>query len=122
MGKKRRSEAARLGCIRQLMLLGLLWGLFVVFNTVVRKYAPSLEFRLGQVSVMGFVLAAAELIVAWWVSLKFTNWLLAEKLALAIAKEEAELERLEAEAAAKKALAEAAKAEAVQAEAEKEGQ
>lgn len=122
MGKKRRSEAARLGCIRQLMLLGLLWGLFVVFNTVVRKYAPSLEFRLGQVSVMGFALAAAELIVAWWVSLKFTNWLLAEKLARAIAKEEAELERLEAEAAAKKALAEAAKAEAVQAEAEKEGQ
>ena len=104
MRKKRKSEAARLGCIRQLMLMGLLWGIFVGFNTLTRKFAPSLEFRLGQVSVIGFALAAAELIVAWWVSLKFTNWLLAEKLARAIAKEEEERERLEAERAAKQAL------------------
>lgn len=119
MRKKRKSEAARLGCIKQLVLMGLLWGIFVGFNTLVRKYAPHLEFRLGQVSVLGFALAAAELFVAWWVSLRFTNWLLGEKLARAIAKEEAELERLEAEEAARKAAAAAA---AVEAEAAKEGQ
>ncbi len=112
MRKKRRSEAARLGCIKQLMLMGILWGIFVGFNTMVRKYAPSMEFRLGQVSVMGFALAAAELFVAWWVSLKFTNWLLGEKLARAIVKEEEELERLEAEEAARKALAAAVQVEA----------
>lgn len=110
--RKRKSEAARLGCIKQLMLMGLLWGIFVAFNTVVRKYAPHLEFRIGQVSVMGFALAAAELFVAWWVSLRFTNWLLGEKLARAIAKEEEELERLEAEEAARKAAAAVVEAEA----------
>ena len=121
MKKKRRSEAARLGCINQLVLMGILWGIFVGFNTLVRKYAPHLEFRLGQVSVLGFALAAAELFVAWWVSLRFTNWLLGEKLARAIAKEEEELERLEAEEAARKAAA-AAAAAVVEAEAAKEEQ
>lgn len=116
MRKKRRSEAARLGCFKQLLLMGLLWGIFVGFNTVVRKYAPSMEFRLGQVSVMGFAIAAAELFVAWWVSLKFTNWLLGKKLARAIAKEEEELERLEAEDAARKALAAAIQVEAAKEE------
>ncbi len=110
--KKRKSEVARLGCIKQLMLMGLLWGIFVGFNTLVRKFAPSLEFRLGQVSVLGFALAAAELIVAWWVSLKFTNWFLGKKLARAIAREEEELERLEAEEAARKAAAAVVEAEA----------
>jgi len=115
--KRRRPEAPRLGCFKQLLLMGLLWGIFVGFNTVVRKVAPSLEFRIGQISVMGFALAAAELIVAWWVSLKIANAVMNGMIARAEARDE-QMERIEAEEAAKRQ----ALAEAVQAEAAKEEQ
>jgi Zn-dependent protease with chaperone function len=102
--RRRTSVAARLGCVRQLVLLGLLWGIFVAFNTVVRKFAPSLEFRLGQVSVVGFVLSAVELFVAWWISLKITNAAMGGMLARAVAREE-EMARLEAAKAEEAAAA-----------------
>lgn len=113
--KRRRPEAPRLGCFKQLLLMGLLWGIFVGFNTVVRKFAPSLEFRIGQISVMGFVLAAAELIVAWWVSLKIANAVMNGMIARAEARDE-QMERLEAEEAARKAAAAVVEAEAAKEE------
>ena len=100
--RKRVSMAERLGCVRQLVLMGLLWGIFVGFNTLTRMFAPHLEFRIGQISVIGFVLAIAELLIAWWVSLKLTNAAMGGMIARAQARE-AERARLEEEAAASEA-------------------
>lgn len=90
--------AARLGCMRQFMLLAILWGLFVAFNTVTRMFAPSLELRLGQISVMSFAVSAAELFAAWWIGLRATNALMNSMIDRAVAREE-ERARLEAEEA-----------------------
>ena len=102
--RKRVSMAERLGCVRQLVLMGLLWGIFVGFNTLTRMFAPHLEFRLGQISVIGFVLAIAELLIAWWVSLKITNAAMGGMIARAVAREE-EMARLEAAKAEEAAVA-----------------
>ncbi len=90
--------AARLGCMRQFMLLAIFWGLFVAFNTVTRMFAPSLELRLGQISVMSFAVSAAELFAAWWIGLRATNALMNSMIDRAVAREE-ERARLEAEEA-----------------------
>ncbi len=101
---RRSSAAARLGCLRQFLMLAILWGIFVAFNALTRKFVPSLELRLGQISVMAFAVSAAELFVAWWISLKATNAVMNSLIARAVAKEE-ERERLEAEEAARRAPA-----------------
>lgn len=102
--------AARLGCMRQFMLLAIFWGLFVAFNTVTRMFAPSLELRLGQISVMSFAVSAAELFAAWWIGLRATNALMNSMIDRAVAREE-ERARLEAEEAKATAPAETAKTE-----------
>ncbi len=102
--------AARLGCMRQFMLLAILWGLFVAFNTVTRMFAPSLELRLGQISVMSFAVSAAELFAAWWIGLRATNALMNSMIDRAVAREE-ERARLEAEEAKATAPAGTAKTE-----------
>jgi len=92
----------RLGCIRIFMVIGLLWVLFMGLNVLVRSVAPGLEFKMGQVSITAVVLSIAELVAAWWVSLKFTNAILNPMIARARVRE-AERERLEEELAAKAA-------------------
>lgn len=107
MKGRRSSAAARLGCLRQFLLLAILWGVFVAFNTLTRRFAPSLELRLGQISVTAFAVSAAELFVAWWISLRVTNAAMNRMIARALAREE-EQERLEALEAKKEAPAETA--------------
>ncbi len=93
------------------MLMGLMWGIFVGLNVLTREFAPDMEFRIGQISVLGFALAVAELLVAWWISLKITNGTMNSMIARAEAREE-EMARLDAEEAAKMAARDAAIAEA----------
>ena len=112
---RRSSAAARLGCLRQFLMLGILWGIFVAINTMTRKFAPSLELRLGQISVMAFAVSAVELFAAWWISLRLTNAAMNSLIARAVAREE-ERDRLEAEESAKAASPADAKAEPVKAE------
>ena len=110
MKGRRSSVAARLGCMRQFLLLAILWGLFVAFNTVTRMFAPSLELRLGQITVMSFAVSAAELFAAWWISLRVTNAFMNSLIDRAVAREE-ERARLEVEEAKATAPAETAKTE-----------
>ena len=81
------------------MLIGLLWGIFVGLNALLRVVAPGLEFKMGQVSITAVVLSIVELVAAWWVSLKVTNGLLNPLIARARAREEEKARREEEEAA-----------------------
>lgn len=99
MARKGVPLSERLGCIRIFMLIGLLWGIFVGLNALVRFVAPGLEFKMGQVSITAVVLSIAELVAAWWISLKFTNAILNPLIARARAREEEKARREEEEAA-----------------------
>lgn len=91
--------------MRQFLLLAILWGVFVAFNVLTRRFAPDLELRIGQISVTAFAVSAAELFAAWWISLRVTNAVMNRLIARAVAREE-ELERLEAGKAGAGAAAE----------------
>ena len=99
MARKGVPLSERLGCIRIFMLIGLLWVIFVGLNALVRFVAPGLEFKMGQVSITAVVLSIAELVAAWWISLKFTNAILNPLIARARAREEEKARREEEEAA-----------------------
>ena len=99
MARKGVPLSERLGCIRIFMLIGLLRGIFVGLNALLRVVAPGLEFKMGQVSITAVVLSIAELVAAWWISLKFTNAILNPLIARARAREEEKARREEEEAA-----------------------
>ena len=102
MARKGVPLSERLGCIRIFMLIGLLWGIFVGLNALLRVVAPGLEFKMGQVSITAVVLSIVELVAAWWVSLKFANAILNPLIDRARVRE-AERERREEEEAARAA-------------------